>query len=240
MKDPAGDDKGAGGLRYPAHDVFLPGLFDLREFRVSLDESMIFFDLKFSLVTNPFGAPEGYFHQRMEVYINTGSSAGLESILVGGHKLKTPPGLGWQIRILAAPFGETRLFLWSPAKVEQIEKGIKSFLREDGQTIRIAVEKQLLPKPQGAWNYYVLVGAFHGPGLGLWRDVGDDPLWQLQGEEIPVLDILAPRFGLKSQKRQLRSKILQPVSPRLVRPAFFLIPLGLGLGFFLWRWIHGA
>lgn len=61
---------------YPSHEVFVPGLFDLLKFQVSVDQQFVFFDFQFAALTNPFRAPEGYFHQRLELYITTGVNPG--------------------------------------------------------------------------------------------------------------------------------------------------------------------
>src|SRR5690554_2553277 len=94
FRDAQGDDAGAGNLLYPDHRVYVPGLFDLLEFVVSQDEDNVYFDFQFAALTNPFQAPEGYFHQRIEVYIHTGLRLGRTALKVGSHNLQTAPELG--------------------------------------------------------------------------------------------------------------------------------------------------
>src|SRR5690625_231109 len=67
MRDPSGDDRGGGELIYPTHAAFEPfhGLFDLRRFQVSASSETAYFDLTFGEITNPFSAPEGFYHQRI-------------------------------------------------------------------------------------------------------------------------------------------------------------------------------
>lgn len=232
-KDPRGDDRGAGGLLYPEQEVFVAGLFDLLQFRVSADQYNVYFDFRFAKITNPFQAPEGYFHQRLEVYLDSSFPGGNESILAGGRELKTEPARGWEVRLTVAPFQETRLFIWSPAKIEQIEEGVCSYLLEDGCTIRAVVPRILLPEPDPGWRYYVLVGSFDGLSAGFWRDLGPDPLWQVGGEGLPVFDLLAPRWGPFTQKRQLSAGVLRPVGPGRWEAPWFRVVLvsSLGLGF---------
>ena len=212
MMDPTGDDVGRGDLVYPSHEVFRPGLFDLQCFTVTRCEKAICFDLKFRTVTNPFYAPEGYFHQRMEVYIDTTPYSGSQLISIGGWEYSVPPKYGWEVRLSGAPFGETRGFVYASENLRDISRGVSSHLLSDGQTIRITVDDALLPKPTKDWRYYVFVGSFDAAGVEGWRGIEKDAQsWLLGGDGAPLIDVLAPRWGSKSQKRQLQKGVLLPV-----------------------------
>ncbi len=208
--DPRGDDCGSGTLVYPSHEVYRPGLFDLRQFSVEQAGEDVRFDLRFAVISNPFRAPEGFFHQRLEVYIATGDGPASEEINIGRHRFRTAPGCGWQIRIAVAPFGESRLYRVEEGQVRGFPEGVYPELLEDGETIRVRVKADLLPEPLQTWRYYVLVGAFDGLAVDFWRDLGDGP-WQVGGEGPPVFDLLAPRWGRRNQKRQLAAGVLYPV-----------------------------
>ena len=241
--DARGDDVGGGELLYPEHGVYVQGLFDLLHFQVTRDDDFTYFDFRFAALTNPFQAPEGYFHQRLEVYIQTGESLGPTDIRVGSYTLQTASKGGWNLRLSIAPFDESRLFVvGEDAQVEVSSGEISSFRLPESETIRVQVESALLPQPNSAWGYYVLVGAFDGLAEGFWRDLGEGP-WHVGGTGSPVFDILAPRFGRPSQKTQLRAGVLYPVRARSIP----LVPWLLGAivtvlflaVFFLWRWWHG-
>lgn len=244
MSDPIGDDFGAGKLAYPSHEVFSAGLFDLKKFSVAVDEDYVYFDFQFPVVTNPFQAPEGYFHQRLEVYIDT-DPGGNEEIIVGHYRFRTAPKFGWEVRLTVAPFGESRLYLQNTNEMQAFTDGVSSFLLKDEKTIRVQVDKKLLFEPTQEWRYYVLVGSFDGLALDLWRDLGDGS-WQVDGEGPPVFDLLAPRWGTKSQKSQLNKALLYPVglswkSNLLWIKISLMIVLGAGVAFwslFLWRWVN--
>lgn len=245
MRDPGRDDRGAGGVLYPSHQVFVPGLFDLRKFTVLRDADNYYFDLTFTTVTNPFGAPEGYFHQRIEIYLDTSFPGGREDISFGQYKLQTSPEYGWEIRLSVAPFNESYLQLLTSQGTKKVTAGITSYLKLDGETIRVQVDQNLLPEQPKLWHYYVLVGAFDGLAPEFWRDVGVDP-WALGGEKPPVFDLLAPKWGLRSQKSQLRRCTLHPVGtawfgslPWLVIILVAALLLGLVFWFvFLGRWFR--
>lgn len=249
MTDPMGDDTGSGQLVYPSHEVFQPGLFDLLRFTVSRIDKEVCFDLKFRTVTNPFYAPEGYFHQRIEVYIDTTPNSGSERITVGGWEFDLSPEYGWEIRLSGAPFGETGGYVDMSENLLDISGGVSSHLLSDGQTVRIAVDEELLPYPDKSWRYYVLVGSYDSLGVDGWRGIEKEAQpWLLGGEGAPILDILAPRWGSHSQKRQLERGMLHPVAlgwqgdlPWLWIVLF--VSLGLGtvfwIVFYIRRWTDG-
>lgn len=243
FKDPKGDDAGAGGLLYPAHGVYVPGLFDLLQFSLSSDSDHLYFDFQFAALTNPFQAPEGYFHQRLEVYVHTGTRLGRTEVEIGGWTFQTAPELGWDLRLSVAPFGETRLYaVGEENRVQVFSEGVTSYSRPENGTIRVQVSSDLLPQSDSAWGYYVLTGSFDGLAADFWRDLGEGP-WQLRGEGPPVFDLLAPRFGRNSQRAQLRTGVLHPVVSRKVSSAPWLTVLSaviLLVGTFgLWRWRRG-
>ncbi len=243
FSDVRGDDAGAGQLFYPEHAVYVPGLFDLLGFEVSRDASFVYFDLRFAALTNPFQAPEGYFHQRIEILIRTGESPEKTDIPIGSHTLQTGLGLGWNVRLSVAPFDESRLIVvGEDGQVQVLSEEVISGILPDNQTIRVQVNSDALPQPDSAWGYYVLVGSFDGLAQGSWRDLGDGP-WQVGGEGLPVFDLLSPRFGRRSQKNQLSEGVLYPVYASGANPVIWLsaalgVVLVLGV-VFIWRWRLG-
>lgn len=237
IQDARGDDKGGGGLLYPDHQVYVSGLFDLLSFEVSVDDKNVFFDFTFARLTNPFGAPEGYFHQRLEVLISTGSSITHSEIELGQHILHTPDP-GWDMRLSVAPFQES--VLYKGEELEAFRTDIISSVLPDGRTIRVKVPLSFLPHPNPAWGYYVLVGAFDGLARDFWRELGEGA-WQVRGEGVPIFDLLAPSFSLKNQKVQLNKGILYPVYGQQISWSFllsggFVIAV---IALFLWRWLRG-
>ncbi|MCK9526320.1 MAG: hypothetical protein M0R49_10420 [Limnochordia bacterium] len=238
------DDVGSGGLLYPKHGLYVPGLFDLLRFEVARDNDFTYFDFQFAALTNPFQAPEGYFHQRLEVYMRTGESEGRRDVRVGPYTLQTAPDLGWDFRLSVAPFDESRLYVvGEDGQIGVFSGEVHSRRLPESETIRAQVKSSILPQPDSDWGYYVLVGAFDGLAEGFWRDLGEGP-WQVGGTGTPIFDILAPRFGRHSQKAQLSAGVLYPV----VASRFPVVPWLFGIlatvlvltVFFLWRWRHGG
>ena len=78
MQDPAGDDYGPGMYTYPTNIAFSPGRghYDLINFKVFQDDDYVFFDFEFTLLDNTWQADEGFSHQLIDLYIDTGEEGG--------------------------------------------------------------------------------------------------------------------------------------------------------------------
>ena len=74
FSDPEGDDKGAGGLKYPTNPVFQPGVFDLLRLEVYVDKYNVYFKVVFkNLGGNPWNGSNGFCLQHIQIYILTTS-----------------------------------------------------------------------------------------------------------------------------------------------------------------------
>ena len=248
MEDRAGDDYGAGSITYPLHEVFEPGLFDLRRVHIWHDDHNIYFDVSFARVTNPWNAPEGFFHQLIDIYVDAEA---------GGHTQPVAPGpgvqfsseAGWEYRLRVQPWGNSQ---WldgrsSPGKVHRV----KVLVLPDGKTIRAEVPLTLAKSPNRGWRYYVLVGGFDIFGPDHYRLVKETATqWSFGGgprQGCPnIIDILDPGPQRRNQKAQLAVKdpspdampMLLPVGPGLSLPFTWghlvasLVVLGILLGIF--------
>lgn len=214
VRDRRGDDYGSGGLKYPTDPLFVPGVFDLIRFRAGTLPDKVWFDLTFREVTNPFNAPEGYFHQRMEVFIDTRTGQGSSEIVIGGHTLRLAQGSTWQVRISGAPFAESRAYVWRDGRLREFVEGVGSYLLPDGRTIRIEVSQEILPPINSSWRYVVLIGGFDVLAPDYWRQgVGFSDQWRFEAE-LPIADLLGPWWSWPSQKQQLREGVLYPIQRR--------------------------
>lgn len=214
IRDRRGDDYGSGNLRYPTDPLFVPGIFDLSRFRVGTLPDKVWFDLTFREVTNPFNAPEGYFHQRMEVFIDTRTGDGSSEVAIGGHTLRLAEGSKWQVRISGAPFAECRAYVWRDGKLHLFSEGVGSYLLSDGRTIRIEVPQEILPPIDPSWRFAVLIGGFDVLAPDFWRQgVGYSDQWRFEAE-LPIADLLGPWWSWPGQKQQLREGVLYPVQRR--------------------------
>lgn len=245
MADPRGDDRGPGTYAYPRDATFAPhrGLFDLVDFRVVRQDrghnQEVLFDLTFAEVTNPWRAPEGSSHIRVDIYIDTRDGAGRTEPWREGANVRFAPERGWDCLVRLAPWGEsgavkTVISGGPEARGEQVTSGQSG---RDGtrtavalnlagpKTLRARVPLSFLGEPSSNWRYYVLVGSFDAFGPDNYRPVtkecgrwvfggGDD------GAVAPnVIDILAPRFGRLAQERQLAAFDVAKGERAVLQPA---------------------
>src|SRR5690625_2316273 len=112
MRDPLGDDVGDGGITYPRDATFHPykGLLDLVEFAMVGEEGFVRFDLVMKKVQNPWNAPEGFYHPRIDIFIYTGDQGGRTTPLREGAGVQFSPRYPWNYWLRVAPFGGTALF----------------------------------------------------------------------------------------------------------------------------------
>ena len=220
LTDPAGDDRGPGTYRYPADPSFLPGTFDLRRFRVSADAETVHFRCTFGAVPNPWGAPEGFGYQRIDIYLVTGDGKGRTTPARAGANVRFAPRYRWDRLVRCAPWRGSRLERPGAEAVS-----VKAE-REGDDTIHLAVPKRALGEPNRRWRYYVLVGGYDAFGPDEYRPVtAAGGRWVFGGgedgnQDPNVVDLLAPRFTLRPQSRQLRPPdkgglpVLYPVGGR--------------------------
>ncbi len=207
MEDRSGDDYGAGDLTYPLHEVFEPGLFDLRRVHIWHDELNLYFDISFALVTNPWNAPEGFFHQLIDIYIDA-EPGGYTEPAAEGPGVRFSPDAGWEYRLRIQPWAGSRWLdaRFSPGKVYPVKVSVLP----DGKTIRAEVPLEVTGQPSRSWRYYVLVGGFDTFGPDNYRAVEDTSTqWAFGGASSQggtrVVDILDSGSGKRSQKAQLKA-----------------------------------
>ncbi|MGE5554626.1 MAG: glucodextranase DOMON-like domain-containing protein [Betaproteobacteria bacterium] len=215
MADPSGDDRGPGTYRYPLDASFLPGTFDLRRFRVSMDATSVHFRLTFGAVPNPWGAPEGFGYQRVDIYLVTGSGKGSLTPARPGANVRFAPGQGWNYLVRCAPWRGSRVEAAAPPESGATPSPVTYPLRieafrEGEDTVHLVVPRSALDTPGRRWRYYVLVGGYDAFGPDEYRPVtAEGGRWVFGGgrdgnAEPNVLDLLAPWYSLRPQSRQLR------------------------------------
>lgn len=199
MADRSGDDFGAGKVTYPTHQAFAPyrDLFDLTHFKVIKEGEYLFMDLSFSQITNPWKAPEGFFHQHVLIFINTGSEGiNYYAPLIMSFKkpyryvIRVAP---WSLSSLRFSDNETII----PLRAETLNQ----------KTIRVYLPLDTINSPYNDWEYAVLVGAYDPFGLDFFREVAKkNSAWEFGGEQKwPFIDVLAPAFGSRRQEEQLKA-----------------------------------
>ncbi|HEX3031119.1 MAG TPA: glucodextranase DOMON-like domain-containing protein, partial [Bacillota bacterium] len=185
VKDKVGDDKGTGKYVYPVSPVFTPrkGHFDLTQFNVYADLSYYYFRMDMGLMDNPWGAPEGFSHQRLAIYIDSVPNQGRTETLQEGAFVDFAPRNAWDYLIDIKGWNHSRLFYYSDLKdAPGVKEGLAVRLIPKTKTIEARVARKLLDDHPETWAFYVLVGSQDGVGPDGFRQVlAKATEWQFGG-----------------------------------------------------------
>jgi len=248
FSDPEGDDNGAGGLKYPTHRVFQPGVFDLLRLEVYVDEYNVYFKVVFkNLGGNPWNGSNGFCLQHIQIYILTTSQITPNNtapgvtmhVYPGWHYLIVGVG-GWNNTYEQGPWPSgSNPAIYSATGELIATKGVLfdvyAIPGEDAvefkvsQTILVDVENIL------NWKFQVVIAGHDGltsrdkirevyPGEpSEWFFGGADPVASTLGVQPKVVDLLAPTP--RDQYSMLSSYDLVNVRPAVVYMAgYVLIP----------------
>jgi carbohydrate-binding DOMON domain-containing protein len=224
MNDSKGDDRGPGTYKYPIDSIFDPKKehFDLIRFSFNSRRNIYYFDMSFPRVTNPWGAPEGFSHTMVQIYISDNPDNGRIEPFKPGSNVLLDPNNPWQYLIKVVSFNNAAVYWASDfAGANGRKTGVTARLQPDGKTIRVAVPKQLLPGDPYKWKYYVLVGSQDGLGPDNFRVVrakvgqynfggGTDTDYSPN-----VIDLLAPP---EEQKKMLGSFSVTKKTQAIIKP----------------------
>ena len=215
VQDPIGDDDGPGTYVYPEDAVFKESVFDASTFSVGYDaENLV---LKFGFVgpvENPWGSPNSFSLQTLDVYIDTDpeTDAGAR-MLLPGRNAALVEGSGWEFAIWAEG--------WTP-QVLQVDPETGSALAysEASSAMKLIVDVAKneviirIPQyffgetPPEDWAYAAVVLSQEGyPSEGVWRvrDVDATPAQYLFGggpvdvNHTRIIDLVWPEYAEKDQ-----------------------------------------
>jgi alpha-amylase/alpha-mannosidase (GH57 family) len=230
MTDPEGDDDGAGGYKYPKADVFVPGVFDLTQFRVLDAGDTVIFEAYFkNLGGNPWGGPNGFCLQYTHVYVHTTLKVPGRTDTFGLNVNVTEDS-AWHVALLLAPgwgsdpvpSGERAAIYFADGSVlVQDGKNLKVYADPARNAIVAEVSKSVLPDAENMdkWVYTVAVTSYDGYGSMRIRPFGVDPDVWVVGvgakhakavlfNVVPrVMDLLAPTA--QDQYAQLSSYVAE-------------------------------
>ncbi len=219
-RDRSGDDVGPGTYVYPTDDSFSPHrrLLDLTLFQVALENDYIVFSFTFGALANPWNAPEGFYHPRIDLFIDSDPSQGrTEPLRPGpGDSVRFDPRHPWDMWLRIAPWDGAALFSYQDdPESSGRQQGIHVAVANDGKTIQVSVPQHLMPLPQSDWRYYVIIGSFDALGVDGYRQVVPEPSrWLIGGASehatSRIVDLAAPSFG-RTQARQLNPPRGNPI-----------------------------
>ncbi len=225
MKDPIGDDDGAGGYQYPTNSVFKPGVFDMTGFRViDAGDKLVFEVTVRDLGGNPWGGPNGFCLQYVQIYVHT-TAGGPENTTTFGLNVQIDPEYAWSFALLIAPgwgsdpvpAGQRAAIYFANGTVVVQDGAFSVSADPAANAIKAEVRKSLLPDVDNAgnWSYVVVLTSYDGYGPDRIRPFGVSPdEWVVgAGEDMAtailfnavprVMDLLAPTP--EEQYQMLRS-----------------------------------
>ncbi|MGC8875668.1 glucodextranase DOMON-like domain-containing protein [Thermus sp.] len=203
LRDPEGDEHGPGTYTYPKDQAFAPfkGLFDLLEMRVLDSGATWTFVFAFKEMTNPWGAPAGFSHQLLNVYLDF-KEGGRTDPFAKGAKVAFDPEHPWDLFLKAAGWPQYGQRVGFPEGTDTADGIVVGSNPADKQVIVQLEKRYFNPAPGQRVCLYVLVGSQDGYGPDHFRPVGKEAgPWNLGGaenEDAPlVVDYLWPEKGVQ-------------------------------------------
>jgi carbohydrate-binding DOMON domain-containing protein len=190
FKDPTGDDKGHGKVKYPSGAMYKNGSFDLTEMVVKDkgDDVEIVVTLK-TRVEDPWDSKswsppgQGFSLQFIQIYVDTDHKAG------SGHA-ETLPGINirfkddsrWDKVVLISPQPVSRIKMEVKMKAKALaqEVVIPKKVTVKGKSLKVVVPKKALGDPQKGWGWQVIVQSNEGYPDG--NDVLSRDVNEIEGE----------------------------------------------------------
>jgi len=203
MDDPVGDDYGPGTYVYPKSAEFVPGIFDLTNFKVSKTESDVVFEFKYKdLGGNPWGSNYGFSFQFQQVYIDKDGKSGSGRTDTVGANLLVDPANAWEVAITVGPSweGSEAQANWIIVGTTTHEWEIEVSADEVSNSVIAKVPIALIGEPTNEWVYTVITGSWdtgHMRAIGIeaedWLGGGADENAIIAGVVPLAYDILVPK-----------------------------------------------
>ncbi|WP_175420122.1 glucodextranase DOMON-like domain-containing protein [Marinitoga sp. 1154] len=200
FKDPVGDEDGPGGYIYPKDNAFKPfkGLWDIEWVKVYDADDSIVFKFKFGEMTNPWGAPKGFSHQLINIYLDT-KNGGLTKTYKDGARVQFDKKHPWDYFIKVAGWPSYGQLL-ATVDGQEIPEGVQVEADPGEKIITVIVMKKFLEIKDNRIYAYFMVGSQDGYGADHYRAVTpENTQWTLggypenAGDFGPyVLDIIVP------------------------------------------------
>jgi len=165
FKDPVGDDRGPGEYTYPTDAVYLPGSFDLTEFKVEEKGK----DLEFSVSVNsrladPWGMGVGFAVQMVFIFIDTEADRGYTDTLPGLNA-QFADDSAWNKVVVLSPQQQSRVMAEARVKVADKLADVVVPRRTTGRgkTISARVPKAEIGAGDiSGWGYQVVMQSNEG------------------------------------------------------------------------------
>jgi alpha-amylase/alpha-mannosidase (GH57 family) len=209
LTDPASDDHGPGSYTYPTDAVFMPGVFDLTNFKVGSDENNLVFQATLSgPVVNPWGSPNGLSLQLIDIYIDVNGLYSGTQVLRNARNAAVSDRNKWDFAISIAGWNSGVFAASSPETA--LDFPVTVFTDPDNNLVIARIPLTALPGDPSQWAYSALILAYDPDGLNGVREVSvDGGQWQFGGapadsNHTRIIDYLWPE-GLESGQESMLS-----------------------------------
>ena len=184
LADPIGDDHGPGSYVYPLDPVFVPGSFDITQFRVREVGTKVRFEISVEgPISDPWGSGAGFSLQSIDIYIDkdgvagSGATSGLER-----RNVEFSPTSAWEYCVWCAPPFDTFTSHVIDKDGNTYSSGVSVGCDQASRLISIDVPKSTIGTPSATWKYVVLMLSQSGYEAGRVRGVRKEAeQWVLGG-----------------------------------------------------------
>ncbi len=169
--DPEGDEHGPGSYTYPKDPAFKPyhGLFDLLKVDILENDEALVFQLRFGEMTNPWGAPKGFSHQLINVYLDT-KDEGRTDTYKEGARVAFDPSHPWDFFIKAAGWPSYGQLL-ATANGQERPECVRVEADPGEKVVNVIVFKRCIDIEKDPIYAYFIVGSQDGYGPDHFRPV---------------------------------------------------------------------
>ncbi|MCD6449210.1 MAG: hypothetical protein J7L34_01700 [Thermotogaceae bacterium] len=198
--DPEGDEYGPGCYTYPKDPAFKPykGLFDLLKVNVLENDEAFVFQFYFKEMTNPWGAPKGFSHQLINIYLDA-KDGGSTNTYKEGAKVQFDPEHPWDYFVKVAGWPGYGQF-FATAEGEEKPGCVRVEADPAEKLVNVIVYKKCLKIDGNKMYAYFIIGSQDGYGPDNFRPVTPEAgQWTLggypkdAGDFAPfAVDIVAP------------------------------------------------
>ncbi|GAB6189920.1 hypothetical protein JCM30566_16620 [Marinitoga arctica] len=199
FEDPIGDEDGPGGYTYPKDGAFEPfkGLWDIEWVKVYDADDSIVFKFKFGEMTNPWGAPKGFSHQLINIYLDT-KDGGLTKTYKEGARVQFDENHPWDYFVKVAGWPSYGQLL-ATSDGQELPEGVQVEADPGEKIITVIIMKKFIELNSKIYAYF-MVGSQDGYGADHYRAVTpENSQWTLGGYPSDagdygpyVLDIIVP------------------------------------------------